>query len=57
MKNDAGILFLPSGPVAICVLTAGNEDKRFHDDNAANVLIGRIAKEVHDYFEDRMPKR
>jgi beta-lactamase class A len=56
VKTDAGILYLPSGPVAICVLTAGNEDKRFHDDNAANILIGRIAKEVHDHFEERKTK-
>lgn len=50
VKTDAGILYLPGGPVAICVLTAKNEDKRFRDDNAANVLIGKIAKEVHDHF-------
>lgn len=50
VKTDAGILYLPTGPVAICVLTANNEDKRFRDDNAANVLIGKIAKEVHDHF-------
>jgi beta-lactamase class A len=49
-KTDAGIIYTPSGPVAICVLTANNDDKRFVDDNAANVLIGRIAKEVHDHF-------
>jgi beta-lactamase class A len=50
VKTDAGILYLPGGPVAICVLTAKNEDKRFRDDNAANVLIGKIAREVHDHF-------
>jgi len=50
VKTDAGIIYLPSGPVAICVLTAKNEDRRFHDDNAANILIGKIATEVHDHF-------
>lgn len=50
VKTDAGIIYLPGGPVAICVLTAENEDKRFRDDNAANILIGKIAKEVHDHF-------
>jgi beta-lactamase class A len=50
VKTDAGILYLPTGPVAICVLTAHNADKRFKADNEANILIGRIAKEVHDYF-------
>ncbi len=37
-------------PVAICVLTAQNEDKLFRDDNAASILVGKIAKEVHDHF-------
>lgn len=55
VKTDAGIIYLPSGPVTICVLTAQNEDKRFQDDNAANVLIGKIAKEVHDHFAKRTP--
>jgi beta-lactamase class A len=50
VKTDAGIIYLGNGPVAICVLTANNEDKSFRDDNAANVLIGRIAKEAYDYF-------
>jgi beta-lactamase class A len=50
VKTDAGIMYLPTGPVAICVLTARNADKSYKSDNAANVLIGRIGKEVHDYF-------
>jgi beta-lactamase class A len=50
VKTDAGILYLPTGPVAVCVLTAKNTDKAYKSDNVANVLIGRIGKEVHDYF-------
>jgi beta-lactamase class A len=50
VKNDAGILYFPGGPVAICVLTAKNEDRRFHPDNDANVLIGRIAEQVYVHF-------
>ena len=57
VKNDAGILYLPSGPVAICVLTAQNEDKSFRDDNAANILIGKIAKEAHDHFANKRPAK
>jgi beta-lactamase class A len=56
VKTDAGILYLASGPVAICVLTANNEDKSFRDDNAANVLIGRIAQEVHRHFDAKAKK-
>ena len=50
VKTDAGILYLPSGPVAVCVLTAQNADTSFKADNAANILIGTIGKEVHDHF-------
>jgi beta-lactamase class A len=49
-RTDAGILYLPSGPVAVCVLTAKNEDKSWKDDNAANVLIGRVAQQVVDHY-------
>jgi D-alanyl-D-alanine carboxypeptidase (penicillin-binding protein 5/6)/beta-lactamase class A len=50
VKTDAGILFLPTGPVAICVLTVHNADRSYKPDNAANILIGKVAKEVYDHF-------
>ncbi len=49
-RTDAGILYLPAGPVAICVLTAKNEDRSWKDDNAANVLIGRVAQQVVEHY-------
>ena len=49
-RTDAGILYLPGGPVAVCVLTAQNEDKAWKDDNAANVLIGRVAQQVYEHY-------
>jgi beta-lactamase class A len=49
-RTDAGILFLPSGPVALCVLTDKNEDKRWVIDNAGNLFCARVAKEVYDHF-------
>ncbi len=57
VKTDAGIMYLPSGPVAICVLTAHNPDKSFAADNPANVLIGKIAKEVVDSFTGAKGKK
>jgi beta-lactamase class A len=56
VKTDAGILYLPTGPVAVCVLTAQNADKAFKTDNAANILIGQVGKEVHDYFSSKKKK-
>ena len=50
VRTDAGILFTPSGPIAICVLTSENEDKRWTRENAAEVLCGRIGKAVYDHF-------
>jgi len=57
VKTDAGILYLPNGPVAICVLTAQNADKTYKADNAANILIGKIGKEVYDYFASKKVKK
>ena len=51
-RCDAGVLVTPSGPVAICVLTANNEDSRFTDDNAAVVLIGEIGRVVFRHFSE-----
>lgn len=50
VRTDAGLLYLPSGAVALCVLTAGNEDERWKPDNAGNVLCAQVAKEVYDWF-------
>jgi len=49
-RTDAGIIYLDSGPVALCVLTAGNDDRSWRPDNAAHLLCARVAKEVYDYF-------
>jgi beta-lactamase class A len=54
-RTDAGILFLPSGPVALCVLTAENEDHSWLIDNAGNLFCARVAKTVHDYFAAKHP--
>lgn len=50
-RTDAGIIYTKSGPVAVCVLTAKNEDKSWKTDNAGNLLCAKVAKEVYDYFD------
>jgi len=50
IRTDAGILYLPSGPVALGVLTDKNEDQTWRADNAGNLLCAKVAKEVYDYF-------
>jgi beta-lactamase class A len=49
-RTDAGIIETPTGPVAVCVLTDGNADRRWVRDNAGNLLCARVAKEVYDHF-------
>ena len=49
-RCNAGIIYGPKGPFAICVLTTKNKDKSWKDDNAAHVLIGKIARSAFDHF-------
>jgi beta-lactamase class A len=54
VRTDAGILYLKrGGPVALCVLTAENEDKSWKADNAGNALCARVAQQVAEYFNAR----
>jgi D-alanyl-D-alanine carboxypeptidase (penicillin-binding protein 5/6)/beta-lactamase class A len=49
-RTDAGIMYLPSGAIALCVLTDENQDTRWKPDNAGNVLCAMVAKEVYEHF-------
>ena len=49
-RTAAAIAYTKAGPVVFCVLTTGNEDKRWVRDNAAEVLLANIAKEIYDHF-------
>lgn len=61
-RTDAGIIYVPDPtdptdaakkktiPVAVCVLTNDNEDKRWVTDNAGQVTIGKIGKAVYDWY-------
>lgn len=50
VRTDAGIMTTPAGPIAICVMTSDNEDKRWTRENAAEVVCGRIGRAVYDHF-------
>lgn len=50
-KTAAGIIQTPGGPVAVCVMTDENEDKRWVADNAGNKLCAEVAREVYDHFK------
>jgi beta-lactamase class A len=51
-RTAAGILEWPAGPVALCVLSYENEDKRWVPDNAGNRLCAEIARAVYDHFNE-----
>jgi beta-lactamase class A len=50
-RTAAGILEWPAGPVAVCVLSCENEDKRWVPDNAGNRLCAEIARAVFENYE------
>jgi beta-lactamase class A len=52
-RTDAGIMYLPSGPVAYCVLTNRNQDQRWTADNAGQIIAAWIAREIYDQFEEK----
>ncbi|MDR3636232.1 MAG: class A beta-lactamase-related serine hydrolase [Isosphaeraceae bacterium] len=49
-KTAAGIIECPAGPVAVCVLTNDNADRRWVTDNAGNRLCADVARAVYDHF-------
>jgi D-alanyl-D-alanine carboxypeptidase (penicillin-binding protein 5/6) len=55
VRTDAGIIFSPGGPIAVCVLTANNKDQRAIPDNAAQRLMGRIGQAVYQHFGSQNP--
>ena len=53
--QNAGLIDSPSGMIAICVLTTGNTDRSWEDDNAANVMAGRIGEAAYRHFNPDTP--
>ena len=51
-RTDAGILLGPGGPVAYCLLTTDNKDRRI-DGGAAEDLIAACGREIAAYFAAR----
>jgi beta-lactamase class A len=55
-RTAAGIIECARGPVAVCVLSCENEDKRWVPDNAGNRLCAEIARAVYDQFDQPAAK-
>ena len=50
-RTDAGIIFTQGGAIALCVLTAKNEDASWTPDNAGNRFCATVAREVVAHFQ------
>ncbi|MFM9023900.1 MAG: serine hydrolase, partial [Planctomycetaceae bacterium] len=50
VRTDAGIILGPAGPIAFCLLTADNKDRRAPG-GPADDLIARFAREVVNHFQ------
>ncbi len=48
-KTMAGVMVTPGGPVAVCVLTDDNEDKRWITDNAGTRLCAEVARAAYEH--------
>jgi beta-lactamase class A len=53
IRTAAGIIETPNGPVAVCVLTRGNDDKRYDPENAGNVLCAEVSRLVYHHDRDK----
>lgn len=49
-RTDAGLFQTPSGWIAMVCLTSQNQDKSWGDENAAEILCGRIAETAYAHF-------
>jgi len=49
-RCEAGVIDGSSGPIALCVMTNDNKDQSWGDDNAGDVLCGRIAQRAFRHF-------
>ena len=55
-RTAAGIIESPAGQLALCVLTAENEDQSWTPENAGDRLCAEIAREVFAYFNPGLAK-
>jgi D-alanyl-D-alanine carboxypeptidase (penicillin-binding protein 5/6) len=50
VRTDSGLIYSPSGPIAVCVLTSENKDQSWQDDNAAQLLCAQLGRLIYDHF-------
>jgi beta-lactamase class A len=48
VRNDVAVVYSKNGPIVISAFTYDNEDKSWNNDNAAELLVAHIAKDIMD---------
>ena len=46
VRNDVAVVYSKNGPIIISAFTYDNEDKSWNNDNAAELLVAHIAKDI-----------
>ncbi len=49
-RTDAGFIDSPAGPIAFCILTNNNQDRRWTDDNEGDAFCATIGSIAYQYF-------
>jgi D-alanyl-D-alanine carboxypeptidase (penicillin-binding protein 5/6) len=49
-RCDAGFIESPAGPIAFCILTNNNQDRRWTDDNEGDALCAEMGSAAYQYF-------
>ncbi len=49
-RTDAGFIASPAGPIAFCILTDKNKDRRWTDDNEGDTFCAEVGATAYEYF-------
>ncbi len=48
VRNDVALVVTKAAPIVIAIFTWDNQDERWNPDNAAEILIAKMAKRIVD---------
>lgn len=52
-RTSAGIIYVGSAKILLCLLTDQNEDTSWEDENEAHVLCAKVSKELYDLLDGK----
>ncbi|MBR9990976.1 MAG: serine hydrolase [Gemmatimonadetes bacterium] len=54
-RNDCGIMYTPSAPIGLCVMTRENEATSYAVDSPPHLLVAAVAREVFRHYNPAVP--